>query len=255
MTDRANGGDTRRERDLIRAFVDLSHELVDDYDIVDMLTKLTANCAELLNVASAGLLLADSSGVLHLAASSSERAHDLELFQLQRDEGPCLDCFRGGKPIVVPELAAAEDQWPSFTHAARSAGFQSVHAVPMRIRTRVLGALGLFGDGVGRLDDEDLELAQALVHVASVAIINEKSAADLETVNTQLQRALDSRVVLEQAKGIVANAGEVNVRDAFVLLRHYARDHGRKLTDVAAEVVSRDLRSTTVLEHARARLS
>jgi transcriptional regulator with GAF, ATPase, and Fis domain len=241
-----------RERDIIQAFVDLSNELVDEYDVVDMLVRLTTNCAGLLDVESAGLLLADPRGVLHLVASSSERAHHLEIFQLQRDEGPCLDCFHTREAVVVPDLAAEEERWPQFSRAARSVGFQSVHALPMRLHDAVLGTLGLFGDDPGRLEDDDLALAQALVHVASVAIVNEKSAADRATVNSQLQLALTSRVVVEQAKGVIAQVGSLAMDDAFAVLRRYARDEGRKLSDVAADVVARELSGDVVLAHARA---
>lgn len=240
-----------REREIIRAFVELSNELVDDYDIVDVLTRLTTNCVRLLDVASAGLLLADGRGVLHLAASSSGRAHHLELFQLQRDEGPCLDCYRAGEPVVVPDLAREEQRWPQFGRAAQAVEFKSVHAFPMRLRDTVLGVLGLFGDEVGRLDDEDLALAQALAHVVSVALVNEKSVGDLATINAQLQRALTSRITIEQAKGVIAHTGGVDMESAFAVLRRYARDHGRLLSDVATDVVHREIRGEALLEHAR----
>ncbi|WP_134768046.1 GAF and ANTAR domain-containing protein [Nocardioides sp. 1609] len=241
-----------RERDIIDAFVELSHELVDDYDVVEMLSRLTTSCAALLDVASAGLLLADSSGVLHLAASSSERIAHLELFQLQRDEGPCLDCYHSGEAITVPDLEAAEHRWPQFVAAARAGGHRSVHALPMRLRGHRLGTLGLFGTTVGDLNAEDLGLAQAMVHVASVAIVNEKAASDRNLINAQLQRALTSRIVLEQAKGVLAQSGDLAMGDAFNLLRGYARDHGLKLSDLAAEVVERRLRIETLLAHAGA---
>ena len=240
-----------RERDIIAAFVDLSNELVDGYDVVELLVRLTTNCARLLDVASAGLLLADARGVLHLVAASSERTHHLEVFQLQRDEGPCLDCYRRGEAVIVPDLGQEEQRWPQFYRAARSVGFVSVHALPMRLRNTVLGTLGLFGEVSGRLEDDDLALAQALVHVASVAIVNEKSAADRTTINSQLQHALTSRIVLEQAKGVIANAGSLGMDDAFKVLRRYARDHGSGLGDVATRVVNRELRGEEVLQHAR----
>lgn len=240
-----------REHNIIQAFVELSNVLVDGYDIVDLLTEWTANCARLLDVAAAGLLLADPRGVLHLVAASSEQTHHLELFQLQRRQGPCLDCYQSGTAVVVPDLAAESRRWPEFARVAESVGFASVHAVPMRLRDTVLGTLGLFGNAPGPLDDNDLELAQALIHVASVAIVNEKSAADREVVNAQLQDALASRIVLEQAKGVLANVGDLAMEDAFAVLRRYARDHGRKLTAVAEQVVTRDLPGQRLIDHAR----
>ena len=242
---------TNREHEVIRAFVDLSNELVDDYDVVDMLVQLTAHAASLLDVSSAGLLLSDGGGALHLAASSSERTQHLEMFQLQQDEGPCLDCFHEGEPVVVPDLDEQEERWPQFCAAARDVGFKSVHALPMRLRNTVLGTLGLFGEEVGSLDDDDLALAQALVHVASVAIVNERSATDRAVVNAQLQHALTSRIVVEQAKGVIAHGGNLEMDAAFAVLRRYARDHSRKLSDVAGEIVRRELAQDAVIDHAR----
>jgi GAF domain-containing protein len=240
-----------REREVIRAFVDLSNELVDDYDVVDVLSQLTVHCARLLDVSSAGLLLADGRGVLHLAATSSERLHHLEIFQLQRDEGPCLDCFHGGQAVLVPDLSEEEDRWPQFCRAAREVGVRSVHALPMRLTGTVLGALGLFGEEAGALEDDDLALAQALLHVASVAIVNERSATDRATLNSQLQRALTSRIVVEQAKGVIAQAGGLGMEDAFAVLRRYARDHGSKLSVTASQVVDRELQYEEIIQHAR----
>lgn len=250
MTERTQGADTR-ERQIIKAFVDLSNELVDDYDVVEMLAQLTTSCASLLDVASAGLLLADANGKLHLVTSSSERTHHLEIFQLQRDEGPCLDCYHERRPVLVPDLDAEKKRWPQFCGAARTVGFRSVHALPMRLKSNVLGTLGLFGEEVGSLEKEDVALAQALVHVATVAIVNERSAADRSTVNAQLQQALTSRIVVEQAKGVIAHGGGLEMDAAFAVLRRYARDHGRKLSDIASEVVRRELSQEALLEHAR----
>ena len=240
-----------REHEVIRAFVDLSNELVDDYDVVEMLSQLTAHCASLLDIASAGLLLADERGVLHLVASSSERTHLLELFQLQRDEGPCLDCYHGGQAVTVADLGGAHDRWPQFVEAALAVGFASVHAVPMRLKDTMLGTLGLFGEQVGSLGDDDLDLAQALVHVASVAIVNDRSAHDQASVNAQLQHALTSRIVVEQAKGVLAHAADLGMEAAFSVLRRYSRDHGRKLSEVANDVVTRQIPHQVLLQHAR----
>jgi transcriptional regulator with GAF, ATPase, and Fis domain len=199
-----------REHEIISAFVELSNELVKGYDVMDLLSEWTAKLPSLLDVAAAGLLLADGRGVLHLVAASSQRTHHLEVFQLQRRQGPCLDCYHSGAAVVVPDLGAESDRWPDFARVAESVGFASVHAVPMRLRDTVLGALGLFGNTPGRLDDEDLALAQALVHVASVAIVNEKAASDRDVVNAQLQQALTSRIILEQAN--IQGASAVRAR-------------------------------------------
>ena len=240
-----------REREIINAFVNLSNELVEDYDVVDVLSQLTGHCAHLLDIASAGLLIADDRGVLHLAVASSERTQQLELFQLQRDEGPCLDCYHSGTPVSVPDLEAEQERWPQFSRAALGAGFKSVHAVPMKLRGQVLGGLGLFGDNVGRLDSTDLDLAQALAHVACLAIVNERSASDRTTVNTQLQHTLTSRIVLEQAKGVIAHAGGLDIDGAFMVLRRYARANERNLGSVAADVVNRKLHADALMRRTR----
>ena len=236
-----------RERQVTEAFVGLTNSLVDDFDLVDLLNGLTADCARLLDIESAGLLLADGSGVLHVLAASSERTRSLELYQLQRAEGPCLDCFRTGRPIMEPDLAAATRRWPQFAPRAADAGFASVHAVPMRLHDSVLGALGLFGSSPGALGTDDVSLAQALAHVASVAIVQHQIAADQQVVATQLRTALDNRVVLEQAKGILSQVGDLSMDDAFGALRRYARDRNERLTDVARAVVHRRLPAGEVL--------
>jgi hypothetical protein len=240
---------TNRERDIITAFVTLSTSLADGFDVVDLLTGLTADCARLLDVASAGLLLVDGRGTLHLLAASSEETRNVELFQLQRAEGPCLDCYHTGALVSVSDLAQETARWPQFVPAALAAGFASVHAVPMRLRDTVLGALNLFGTQVGPLSADDLDLAQALAHVASVALVQEKAAADKELIVTQLNTALTSRIVIEQAKGVLAQTGRLDMEQAFLALRRYARDHNQRLTDVSAAIVSRSLASQDVLDY------
>ena len=242
-----------RERAVSAAFVTIANSLAEGYDPVDLCTGLTRDCALLLDVATAGLLLADEGGVLHVMAASSEATRDLEAFQLQRKEGPCLDCYRVGSPILVPDLNVEHARWPTFVPAAISAGFTSVHAVPVRLRDTVLGALGLFSTEAGALNAADLDLAQALAHVASVALVADKALSDKSAIIEQLHTALRSRVVLEQAKGFLAEAGGLDMGEAFAALRRYARDHNLKLSDVAGHLVSRDLPAQQVLDHARSR--
>jgi transcriptional regulator with GAF, ATPase, and Fis domain len=241
---------TDREHDIIAAFVTLSTSLAEGFDVVDLLTGLTADCARLLDVASAGLLLADGRGALHLLAASSQETRNVELFQLQRAEGPCLDCYHTGTLVSVSDLSKETARWPQFVPAALAAGFASVHAVPMRLRDTVLGALNLFGTSVGALGADDLDLAQALAHVASVALVQDKASADKDLIVTQLNTALTSRVVIEQAKGVLAQTGQLDMEHAFSALRRYARDHNQRLSDVAAAVVGRSLGSHDVLNHA-----
>ncbi len=192
-----------REQAVIAAFVGIARSLTEGYDVVELHSILTADCVRLLDIASAGLMLADRDGVLHLMAASSERMHDIETFQLQRHEGPCLDCYQDGSPVLVYDLSQEQQRWPQFVPAALAAGFTSVHALPMRLQDSVLGTLGLFGTQPGRLTQEDLHLGQALADVASLALVAEKNSADKDVINAQLQTALQSRVVLEQAKGLL----------------------------------------------------
>lgn len=232
---------------MTRAFVTLANSLVDDFDVVELLNGLTASCAQLLDIASAGVLLADRRQVLHVLAASSEATRNLELFQLQRDEGPCLDSYHHGAPVTVPDLDKEADRWPEFVRAASKAGFASVHAVPMRLQGHRLGTLGLFGRHVGSLSEDDMSLAQALAHVGSVAVVQGTAVADKARMADQLQAALDSRVVLEQAKGVLSQVGDLDMDDAFSALRSYARNHNERLADVARALVSRQLSARQLL--------
>jgi hypothetical protein len=233
----------------------MASSLAKGYDVVELLEELTTDCARLLDVATAGLLLADARGVLHLVAASSEATRMLEILQLQRQDGPCLDCYRTATPVSVDDLEHAVDRWPVFVPAALSAGFASVHALPMRLRDSTLGALGLFGTEVGALNEDDLVLGQGLADVASVALLQDRAAADSAVVREQLQNALNSRVVLEQAKGVLAQLGNLEMDQAFAAMRGYARAHQLALSAVAQGIVARSLLSQTVLDHASSRRS
>lgn len=229
--------DTPRETRVLNAVVALVDSLLDDFDVVDLLTGLTERCAELLDVEAAALLLADPLHQLRLLAATSEQARELELFQLQADEGPCVDCYATGQPVSIADIQPAIDQWPRFVPAAVGAGFASVHAVPMRAAGIVLGALGLFGARTGELDEADLLVGQTLAHIACVAILQEHPPTPL-TVTPQLRSALTGRVVVEQAKGLLREMLDVSVEEAFSLLRSYARDSGEHLTDVSRRLMS-----------------
>ena len=242
-----------RERQIADAVVSLADSLASGYDAVELLDRLTRSCVRILDVAAAGLLLADELGRLHLLAASSQAARELEVFQLQRDEGPCRDCYHTGTPVREPDLSAAIDRWPHFAPRALDQGFASVHAVPLRLHAETLGAMGLFGTAPGALQDRDQALAQALADVATVALVQENAAADPAAVAAQLQTALTGRIILEQAKGVVAHAGGLDVSQAFDVLRRYARDHNVRLAELAASVVSRAVRPQQLLEHAHAK--
>ena len=235
-----------RETKVLDAVVSLVDSLLVDFDVVDLLTELTMRCAKLLDVAAAGFLLADSLGHLRLLAATSEQARELELFQLQAEEGPCVDCYATGQSVSVADLDAHSARWPRFVPAAREAGFSSVHAVPMRAAGSVLGALGLFGPQTGELNDPDLLVAQTLAHVACVAILQEQAPTP-STVLPRLRSALTSRVVIEQAKGFIRESLGVSIEEAFQLLREYARSHGGHLTDVARRLMSEPESRTEIL--------
>jgi GAF domain-containing protein len=240
-----NVTETPRETRVLDAVVSLVDTLLEDFDVVDLLTELTERCAELLDVAAAGFLLADPLDQLRLMAATTEQARELELFQLQADEGPCVDCYATGQPISVADLKVAAARWPRFVPAALDAGFASVHAVPMRAAGIVLGALGLFGTDSGELNDADRLVAQTLAHIACVAILQEHAPTP-STVMPQLRAALASRVVVEQAKGFVREILDVSVEEAFTLLRSYARANGEHLTEVSRRLMT-DRHSRTVL--------
>jgi hypothetical protein len=229
--------DTPRETQVLDAVVSLVDSLLDDFDVVELLTELTERCAHLLDIAAAGLLLADPLGQLRLLAATSKQTWELELFQLQADEGPCVDCYATGQPVSVADLRLATARWPRFVPAALEAGVASVHAVPMRAAGMVLGSMGLFGVRPGELTESDLLVGQTLAHVACVAILQEHPPTP-STVIPQLRAAMTHRIVVEQAKGFLREHFDVSVDEAFSLLRRYARAHGDHLTDVARQLMA-----------------
>jgi transcriptional regulator with GAF, ATPase, and Fis domain len=229
--------ETPRETRVLDAVVSLVDTLLEDFDVVDLLTELTERCAELLDVAAAGFLLADPLAQLRVLAATTEQARELELFQLQADEGPCVDCYSTGQPVSVADLNAAAARWPRFVPAAAEAGFASVHAVPMRAAGIVLGALGLFGSHPGELNEADRLVAQTLAHIACVAVLQEHAPTP-STVIPSLRSALASRVIVEQAKGFLRETLDVSVDVAFRLLRSYARANGEHLTEVARRLMT-----------------
>jgi transcriptional regulator with GAF, ATPase, and Fis domain len=236
-----------RENALTRAFVALADTLVRDFDVADLLHSLVEHCVTLLDADAAGLLLSDQRGGLQVLASSSEQAHLLELFQLQADEGPCLECFRTGEAVSVPDLAEMTDRWPQFTSAASTAGYAAVHALPLRLRSDVIGALNLFGGETGDLPEGDLEVAQALADVATIGILQERAIHHGEVVVEQLQGALNSRIVIEQAKGLLAEAGGLDMDEAFAAMRQMARRTNSLLAQVARDLVEGRLEARAVL--------
>ncbi|MEE6176833.1 GAF and ANTAR domain-containing protein [Mycobacterium sp. 050134] len=229
--------DTPRETRVLNAVVSLVDSLLDDFDVVELLTELTERCADLLDIEAAGFLLADPLHRLHLLAATSRQAHEIELFELQADEGPCVDCYATGEPVSVADVQRAIQRWPRFVPTAVDGGFASVHAIPMRAAGLVLGALGLFGARRGQLNDADLLVGQTLTHIASVAILQEHPPTPA-TVVPHLRSVLTSRVIIEQAKGFLHEMLDVSVEEAFELLRTYARTRHERLTEVSSRLMT-----------------
>ncbi|MCX2749025.1 GAF and ANTAR domain-containing protein [Arthrobacter sp. MI7-26] len=231
---------SRAER-VSAAFVRITNTLVAHYDVLDLLHALVEASVDLLDAAAAGLLLADPHGELQVLASTSERSQLVEILQLQAGSGPCVECYRTGTLVIVEDIRALSGQWPEFQAAALSQGFRSVHAVPMRVQGRTIGAMGLFGEHSGALTPEDVAIGQALADVATISILQERTIRESAVINEQLQRALNSRVLIEQAKGVIAYTAGVDMQEAFRRLRTFARANNQSLHDTAASVIERTL--------------
>jgi GAF domain-containing protein len=243
-----------REPALADLFVALADTLVDDFDVVELLDRLVHSCVELFDVTASGLLLLDGQHRLQLVASTSERAEELEVFQVQADEGPCLDCARTTTPVAVPDLQAERDRWPRFSSTAANLGFRAVHAVPLRLRSEALGALNLFHTEPTALPEADLHVVQALADVATIGILQQRHLSESSVVADQLQTALASRVAIEQAKGIIAESGDINMTMAFAQLRRYSRDRNLRLSDVASAIANRELAAATIINETAGKL-
>jgi GAF domain-containing protein len=225
-----------REAQLVRTLVELADNLVDDLDVIDVLTVLSDRCVEVLDVDSAGVMLAGPGGELQVVASSSDAMRSLELFELQANEGPCVDCFISGAPIVNLELSEVDGRWPRFARRAIILGFHSVHALPMHLRGTTVGALNLFRTTPGTLNGDDVVAAQALADVATIAIIQHQSSMSAADLHAQLREALNSRIIIEQAKGRVSEASGLDMDRSFDRIRNHARNHNLRLTDLARTI-------------------
>ncbi len=226
---------------LMAAFVEMADTLVDDFDVVDFLHALADHTVAISEADSVGLLLCDESGRLSSMAATSDRAALLEQLQLQHAEGPCVDCLRTRHSVIASDLGRVTWRWPTFAPLAVKEGFRSVYAFPLRLRDDVVGALNIFGETDLLLDEAEIGVIQALADVATIALLQKRALSAADTLTHQLKSALQSRVLIEQAKGLIAHGNDVSVREAFEQMRGYARAHRVLLTDLADAVVSREL--------------
>ncbi|MEX2533532.1 MAG: GAF and ANTAR domain-containing protein [Nitriliruptoraceae bacterium] len=237
----------RRDRELLEAFVELADTLVEDFDLVEFLSGLAERVVALEIASEVGILLTDKTGKLQFVAASHERTQMLELFQIEHQEGPCQDCFKTGKPVRVDELADEAERWPVFGPKAVMTGFRSIQAVPLRLRGNILGAMNLFFSTPNGVSAESLSVIQAMADVATIGILQQRELHRAHTVEAQLQHALQSRISIEQAKGVISEQAKISPDSAFFLLRSYARDNNRKLADIADTVVQGKLSASDLM--------
>lgn len=240
----------RQEQALARAFVQLADTLVTDFDLIDLFNGLCADCVQIVGVDAAGLMLTDQRGALQVVAASSETAHLLELFQLQAGQGPCVECYRTSAPVGADDLST-DRRWPRFSRRAREHGFTAAHALPMRLREETIGGLNLFHHQPRAMTEHELSICQALADVATIAILSERRLRDRATLTEQLQHALNSRIVIEQAKGLLAGRGHIGLDEAFTALRSHARATSTRLTDLARSVVDGSYDTSHLLPHSQ----
>lgn len=230
------------QRRLLETFARLADTLVDDYDVVDLLQMLVDTCRDLLDTTAAGILLADARGELELIASTSEAGRLVEMMQLSAEAGPCIESVRSGRTVSVPEIADTGDEWRQFREAALDQGFRAMDALPLRLRDTTIGTLNLLRATPGAAPADDILVAQAFADVATIGILHERSIRESAVLSRQLQAALNSRIVIEQAKGVVSHTKGVSIDEAFTLMRAYARSNNMGLSLVAARLVDRSLR-------------
>jgi GAF domain-containing protein len=231
----------QRETRISAAFVAVADTLTTNFDVVDLLHTLVHECVEILEMKAGGLMLADSAGELQLMTSTSEAAAFVEVMQLDAASGPCIDCFTKGAAVSVSEIEEDPSRWPEFGKAALAEGFHSALATPMKLRGRVIGTMNLFGASPGEVSARDAAVAQALADVATIGILQERLVREGHLIEEQLHHALDSRVMIEQAKGVIAHSLSLSMDDAFGLLRKYARDGNLTIRSVAKRVSDREL--------------
>ena len=251
MHDIDHAADNTREERINDAFVRVAGTLVADYDVVDLLSTLVYTCTQLLDVQAGGILLADGTGMLELVASTSEEAEIVEVMIVAAGAGPCIDSYKTGAVVSVPDIDTDLRDWPRFRRTALDQGFRAAHATPLRLHGEVIGAMNLLSTVTGALSDRDAQLAQALADVATVGILHERSFRQPEVVAAQLHLALDTRILVEQAKGVLAQVRSCTMSEAFDALRDYARTHEVTLRAAAEGVVDRSISAEALVAQAR----
>lgn len=232
---------------LAQTFTELVDILVTDFDLVEVMHLIAARSQQILGVDAVGILLVDSHGSLNVIAASTEEARVLELSQLQNREGPCLECFRTGQPVSCSDLSTEVTRWPRFASEALQAGFTGIHALPMRLRDEVIGGMSLFTTARRSVDAETLEAAQALTDVAAIALLHDRAVRHRRLLVEQLQNAINHPLMIEQAKGLIAERAGLSIGEAFDVLRSYAHTHHWKLSELAEAVIQDGSTTSDVL--------
>jgi len=231
-----------REGQLVSTLVELADVFVEHFDVLGLLTE---RCVEIFGASAAGIILVSADGHLGLMTSSNEALRNLELFELQVQEGPCLDCFHGGVAVIEQDLTTAGARWPRLSVRSLEAGYRSVHALPMRLQGTTIGALNLFRTEKGAMDESDVVAAQGFADVATIAIFQQRARNEAQLVNEHLRQVMNGRIIVEQAIGVLAESVPVNTENAFTLLRRYAQMHNLRLIEVAQDLVDGRLTPNT----------
>lgn len=231
------GSGVSRERKVSELYVRLSDTLVSGYDVSEFLQMLVEGCKDVLEVDVVGVLLEKRDGELSVSAASDEEMRTLEALELQTRGGPCFDAYTQQQQVVVEDLEACRDRWPQFVEKALDLGFRCGHAFPLRRREDTLGALDMYKEAPAPFTEDDVHLAQSLADIATIAIVNQRTVRDAEILAEQLQTALHSRVLIEQAKGVLAGREGISPEEAFDRIRRHCRNSHETMRDVSRQVV------------------
>ena len=229
-----------REKLTTAAFIEVANALASDYDVGEFLHMLVGRCSEALNSDAVSVLLEAQEGTLQLAAATSERMRELEDLEIRLGQGPCVETYRQGAPVSAGDMRKEQDRWPATAPKAMEIGLLAVNAFPLKVDGDSVGAFNVYREAAGALSDEELRLTQAFADVATVGILRDRKVSEAERRAEQLQGALDSRVLIEQAKGVLAERQGISTELAFDMIRRYARNHHRKLRGVCQQIIAGD---------------